>query len=552
VQKYQNAIQDVKGNAVAGATVAVYIYGTTTPATIYSDNGVTPIVGNSVTTDSSGEFFFYAANGRYSLTVTAINFTTDAYRDISLFDSADYTAPIGAGLPSQTGNSGKVLSTNGTTPSWTAPGFATGLPNWNPLTPYAVDAKVLAPEGRPIVCNTAHTSPAVYNCLNWTYPSDDNSTIVDFTLLPNGNASTTVPTNGRVVYFGMAEADWGDYGVVNGRFTESSPGSGPIVTYYQTQLPDSIDKVQHIWCEFEVASSPSPGAGLTLLVGNYLFPVAPAQAAIHWGFIPNIAGTPSVYWQSGPYNIPGSGDGPLFDGSSGGLAGSPYGKTFRLDVTMDVTTGHACGFINGQMALEYTDLNLIGYMTSYGGFEINGANFKIKRFGISAALPNFATDGSRRNVWKRMDDVLPGIAPITITTTWKSAFTFVISYDAMGMVVVDWAPFITNTSSGVVVRAVLGTNAETQASLNSAFYHTKLCIGPFNGRVPFQVVRRGTPYTSEQVTLYIATESGTATLQDQTYGDKVGGPSWRPATGAATTKSWVTTSAPAAILNPVP
>lgn len=89
MQKYQNAIQDVNGNAVAGATVAVYLYGTTTPATIYSDNGVTPIVGNSVTTSSVGEFFFYAANGRYSLTVTAVHFTSDAYNDITLFDPTD-------------------------------------------------------------------------------------------------------------------------------------------------------------------------------------------------------------------------------------------------------------------------------------------------------------------------------------------------------------------------------------------------------------------------------------------------------------------------------
>ena len=89
MQKYQNAIQDVNGNAVAGATVAVYLYGTTTPATIYSDNGITPIVGNSVTTSSVGEFFFYAANGRYSLTVTAVHFTSDAYNDITLFDPTD-------------------------------------------------------------------------------------------------------------------------------------------------------------------------------------------------------------------------------------------------------------------------------------------------------------------------------------------------------------------------------------------------------------------------------------------------------------------------------
>lgn len=89
MQKYQNAIQDVKGNAIAGASVAVYQYGTTTLATIYSDNGTTVIPGGIATTDSTGEVYFYAANGRYTLSVTATNFTAESFADVILFDPAD-------------------------------------------------------------------------------------------------------------------------------------------------------------------------------------------------------------------------------------------------------------------------------------------------------------------------------------------------------------------------------------------------------------------------------------------------------------------------------
>ena len=111
MQKYLNAIQDVYGNAVAGAAVEVYIYGTATKATIYSDNGVTPIPGSVVNTDSVGEFYFYAANGRYSLTVTATNFTTDAYSDILLFDPTEPDSVSSADVSFLPSGSGAVLRT---------------------------------------------------------------------------------------------------------------------------------------------------------------------------------------------------------------------------------------------------------------------------------------------------------------------------------------------------------------------------------------------------------------------------------------------------------
>jgi hypothetical protein len=98
VQQYQNVIQDKFGNVIVGASVAVYVYGTTTPATIYSGNGTGLLPSNTVTTNSLGEFAFYAANGRYSLTVTATNFVAENYSDFILYDPADLGAVAASGV----------------------------------------------------------------------------------------------------------------------------------------------------------------------------------------------------------------------------------------------------------------------------------------------------------------------------------------------------------------------------------------------------------------------------------------------------------------------
>ena len=98
MQQYQNVIQDKFGNVIVGASVAVYVYGTTTPATIYSGNGSGVLPSNTVTTNSLGEFAFYAANGRYSLFVSATNFVAENFSDFILYDPADIGAVTASGV----------------------------------------------------------------------------------------------------------------------------------------------------------------------------------------------------------------------------------------------------------------------------------------------------------------------------------------------------------------------------------------------------------------------------------------------------------------------
>ena len=97
MQKYQTSITTTNGNVVPNAIITVTIYGTNVPAILYSGNGTGQLASNVLVTDSQGEFFFYAANGRYSYSVAASNFVSEAYTDFILFDPADYSGGSGSG-----------------------------------------------------------------------------------------------------------------------------------------------------------------------------------------------------------------------------------------------------------------------------------------------------------------------------------------------------------------------------------------------------------------------------------------------------------------------
>ena len=91
MQQYRNNVQDQLGNALSSVLVTVNILPAGTPATIFSDNGVTP-KSNPFTNDSDGEFSFYAANGRYDIELTGP--LTESIPDIILFDEDNLFTPL--------------------------------------------------------------------------------------------------------------------------------------------------------------------------------------------------------------------------------------------------------------------------------------------------------------------------------------------------------------------------------------------------------------------------------------------------------------------------
>ena len=96
MQKYINDIIGTSGSTlspITGATCSVYLTGTSTLATLYSDNGVTP-KANPISSSSTGRIEFYAADGRYDISVVKSGYTTVTLADILLEDLADATPGV--------------------------------------------------------------------------------------------------------------------------------------------------------------------------------------------------------------------------------------------------------------------------------------------------------------------------------------------------------------------------------------------------------------------------------------------------------------------------
>lgn len=107
MELYTNNIQDRYGNAIVGAQVLVLKDGGS--AVIYSDNGVTP-AANPLTTDADGEFRFYAASGKYDLTVTSPRLPEPIeFPGIALFDPDDINAELRDQLASTEENYGASM-----------------------------------------------------------------------------------------------------------------------------------------------------------------------------------------------------------------------------------------------------------------------------------------------------------------------------------------------------------------------------------------------------------------------------------------------------------
>ena len=90
------------GDAITGALVYVYVGSTTVLATLYSDNGVT-LAPNPLTTNTDGEYAFYAANGTYTVQITATSYFAEIKPGVVLFDPSDQAAAtplFGTGLNS--------------------------------------------------------------------------------------------------------------------------------------------------------------------------------------------------------------------------------------------------------------------------------------------------------------------------------------------------------------------------------------------------------------------------------------------------------------------
>jgi hypothetical protein len=104
MQKYFDSVADTSGKPVNGAKVQVYNYGTTTASSIFADAAGTVTLVNPVTTDTTGYFEFYAADGHYSLSISGTNIGGKVISDILLEDPTNPN-PVSATTITATGTS---------------------------------------------------------------------------------------------------------------------------------------------------------------------------------------------------------------------------------------------------------------------------------------------------------------------------------------------------------------------------------------------------------------------------------------------------------------
>ena len=101
MQRYVNFIASTTSTSstlmvLSNATCTVYVAGTSTAATLYSDNGTTPLA-NPFLSSSTGQVAFYAANGTYDLVVSKIGYLTVTISAIELDDLLASTGSSGVG-----------------------------------------------------------------------------------------------------------------------------------------------------------------------------------------------------------------------------------------------------------------------------------------------------------------------------------------------------------------------------------------------------------------------------------------------------------------------
>lgn len=88
MRQYIDTAQDISGNALPFATCTVRTFPGGALASIFSDNGLTPIGTSSVSADVTGQFSFFAADGDYTLQLfnNAVLYKTQS--PVVLFDGA--------------------------------------------------------------------------------------------------------------------------------------------------------------------------------------------------------------------------------------------------------------------------------------------------------------------------------------------------------------------------------------------------------------------------------------------------------------------------------
>ena len=125
MKKYFDTVANSRGYPLPNASVSVLNFGTSTLSSIFSDAAGASSQSNPLTTNSRGYFEFYAADGRYSLSISGADFTTVSITDILLDDPNDESTAVISGGSINSTTVGATNPAAGTFTTLTSTGNAT-------------------------------------------------------------------------------------------------------------------------------------------------------------------------------------------------------------------------------------------------------------------------------------------------------------------------------------------------------------------------------------------------------------------------------------------
>jgi hypothetical protein len=355
---------------------------------------------------------------------------------------------------------------------------------------------------------TDHTSSATFfDARKFNIVGETNTASIDFALFPDGNINTVEPQSGRLADYGLGPGiDVVDIVVSNGVLVSNVPNM-----YMQFALPDTREKIQHLWAEFTVpADNTAANIGATLHInqGNW-WTINPSVSGVHWQIYGNVGGQVGV---SGA--VLGGYPGPPIREVAGRLVGDIRGKVVRIDIIVNQGTSMLYLFQDGVMQNQYRDVNIGAYTSGFGICQFaNPTN--LLRFGVSADLPVWALDGSRRAGYNGRNGFIADRA--IVNGTWKMMQSVNVAYDTGGAVEFSWNPIVNVNGKTEVNVSPVGTEPGN-------FNQPILTNSAFNNMVSVTLARTGTPGTIENVGIWVRGNTGTGSLVD----GQDNGLRWRP------------------------
>lgn len=424
MQKFIETVEGENGRPVPGASITVYNAGTSTPATIYLSNGGAA-TANPLTADSTGMFYFYAADGRYDLLVSYAGATRTIY-DILLEDPVDANVINATTLTATTGTIGTLNSTTATLTSATIPTLASTTATLTSATvPTLGSTTATISNGTVTTLASTNATVTALNAVSATVTTL-TATSPNFTSVGVGGAPTTAI---GIHHRGSATGATTAYGMLQNNTVQSDVTSSYRGIQISTGTQATSFTLSNLYGTHVSQATFGAGSTVTNQYGHYV-DSSMTGAANNYGYFSGINSG------AGRYNFYAAGDadnylggrlgikttanngGNIEVGGVGSFSGtSGYGISQYQTIPSSVTNQYWCNTtVPSTTAAAFTLLDLRHYNASQGtigagssitnqyGFYVGGTlTGATNNYGFYAAIPsgsnrwNFYATGTALN-----------------------------------------------------------------------------------------------------------------------------------------------------------